>query len=496
MRNRIRILATSDIHGQVENLARISTLVKMLRDEDTILIDNGDALEKSPLTFFHQRFHADQISMITKIMHAMHYDFINIGNHDFDDGPACLSLHLNNVGAPCLTHNCSVHAEPLGPTYAIVEAAGKKIAFFGLTTTAAAKYSAPKNIKNFHFTDAYTCAVKTVDVLKRLEKPDFIIALYHGSFENDPHTGKQTGISKEDNQAFRMLEDIQGIDLLIAGHEHRTYSGIHKHTAYVETAANGTELACIDLYTDTHMADIEIYPVDTEMDTEVLSDAAQEISEANAWLDTICGHTDMDLLVHDENSARLHSHPLVQLYNRAAMAAGHCDLAASSLFRYTKGLPHDITMRDILASYPFINTLVVKEITGRQLKEYLEQTASFWSINNSADIIVSPWLEARQSLYENYDIVDGICYTIDVANPIGSRIIRLQYQAHDVKPEDTFMIALNSYRAYGGGGYDMLKEAKKLRSVPIDMTEIIADYIRSNDPLHFEFQPHVTVIAL
>ena len=92
MRNRIRILATSDIHGQVENLARISTLVKMLRDEDTILIDNGDALEKSPLTFFHQRFHADQISMITKIMHAMHYDFINIGNHDFDDGPACLFI--------------------------------------------------------------------------------------------------------------------------------------------------------------------------------------------------------------------------------------------------------------------------------------------------------------------------------------------------------------------------------------------------------------------
>ena len=91
--------------------------------------------------------------------------------------------------------------------------------------------------------------------------------------------------------------------------------------------------------------------------------------------------------------------------------------------------------------------------------------------------------------------MDGICYTIDVANPIGSRIIRLQYQAHDVKPEDTFMIALNSYRAYGGGGYDMLKEAKKLRSVPIDMTEIIADYIRLNDPLHFEFQPHVTVIA-
>lgn len=495
MKNRIRILATGDIHGHVENLARISTLVNLLRDEETILVDNGDVLEASSITRFHQRFHPDTVSPITKVMKAMHYDFINIGNHDFDDGPQALQRHLQQVGAPCLTHNCLEHDTPLGPTYAVVEAAGKKVAFFGVTTTAPKAYSAPRNIKGFRFQDAYTCALKTVDVLKRLEKPDFIVALYHGSFEKDPQSGQATGISPDDNQAWRMLKEIDGIDLLIAGHEHRTYSGVDRETAYVEMAANGEELVCVDLYTDTHTADAQIYTVDTEPDEAVLADVKAEITEADTWLDTVLGVSDMDLTVADEKAARLYGHPLIQLYTRAAMEAGHCELAAASLFRYTKGLPHTITMRDILACYPFANTLVVKEITGRQLKEYLEQSAAFWSLTSGAHIVVSPWLDTRQSLYENYDLVDGVDYTVNVANPIGSRIVRLEYKNRPVAADDTFMIALNSYRACGGGGYAMLKEAKKLRSVPLDMTDIIADYVHAHTPVHFTFHPNVTVVS-
>lgn len=63
MKNTIRILSTSDVHGCIYpnsyadgkthdiGLARLKTLIDVLRDEDTVLIDNGDTIEGTPFTF-------------------------------------------------------------------------------------------------------------------------------------------------------------------------------------------------------------------------------------------------------------------------------------------------------------------------------------------------------------------------------------------------------------------------------------------------------------
>ena len=135
MENRIRILATSDVHGYIypysyanneeENIgyARISTLVEALRDENTILIDNGDIIEGSPLMFYHMHNKKDEVSPVAKVLNAMEYDYINIGNHDFNYGEKVLLKHLNELNAPCITNNILYHNKTIGATYALCEIA-------------------------------------------------------------------------------------------------------------------------------------------------------------------------------------------------------------------------------------------------------------------------------------------------------------------------------------------------------------------------------------
>ena len=73
MSNKIKILSTSDIHGTIypyayadgksldEGLAKIKTLVDSLRDENTIVIDNGDTIEGSPFTYYHYAFNGNGV---------------------------------------------------------------------------------------------------------------------------------------------------------------------------------------------------------------------------------------------------------------------------------------------------------------------------------------------------------------------------------------------------------------------------------------------------
>jgi len=53
----------------------------------------------------------------------------------------------------------------------------------------------------------------------------------------------------------------------------------------------------------------------------------------------------------------------------------------------------------------------------------------------------------------NYDMVDGVSYALDLGKPAGSRVLQLSYQGQPVKPEQTFTLAITTYRLYGGGGY-------------------------------------------
>jgi 2',3'-cyclic-nucleotide 2'-phosphodiesterase/3'-nucleotidase len=506
MSNRIRILVTSDVHGSIfpysyadgsaqkKGYAQLYNLIEALRDENTLLLDNGDSLEGSPLSFFHYHTYPDKTAPVTAVMHAMQYDYINVGNHDFNYGEDALMIHFNNVGAPCITSNYLYKGVPYGPNYVIREIAGKKIALIGVTTQYIPHWETKEHLKESAFTDAFETLKKNVALAKKLEKPDYIIGLYHGGFERDLKTGFLSEEETGENEGYKMMSQIPDLDILLAGHQHISSCGTFRNIVYTETEADGTELACVDIYPDTNVIEPRLLRGEGK-DTPAITETIQaEEQECQVWLDRTLGTTDVDLRVIDENDARLHKTQLITFLNHVQMEVTGADIAATALFLFATGFDRSITMRNLVSTYVYPNTLVVKKITGKILREYLEKDAEFWAITAQGAIGIDKFHDFPTPQHYNYDMMDGIEYTIQVSKPIGQRIIALTRNGKEIQDEDEFTLCVNNYRASGGGNFTMLTKCPTVSTNLSSMVELLADYIMQHKVISFEPVNNITVI--
>lgn len=501
----IRLLATSDVHGYIypysyatkkeENIgyAKISSLIKTLRDENTIVIDNGDVLEGSPLMFYHMHYDIDNISPVSKVLKEINYDFINIGNHDYNYGEDILLKHLNYLNGKCITANILYKGKPFNHEYVIKEIAGKRIALFGLTTQYISNWESKEHIKDSVFLDAYDTCKKLVKEIKEKENPDYIVCVYHGGFEKDLESGKPTEELTNENEGYKILEEIDGLDILITGHQHRSLSGKKFNKVYTQTSDKGKELACIEINTDTNSIDARILEANIEADTSITNLVLDEEEKCQKWLDTPLGTSNVDLKIIDEDKARLHKSQVITFLNDVSKYASGADLNANALFAGATGFNKDITMRDLVSTYVYPNTLVVKKITGKVLKEYLEKCAEYFDIKDDEIVVSYNYLWPKPQKF-NYDMVDGVDYTIKVSNPIGQRLIKLTYKDKEVNDDDTFTLCINNYRASGGGDYHMIKEAPTIKDIQKGMVEILADYIIDKKVIDFKEVNNITVI--
>lgn len=120
-------------------------------------------------------------------------------------------------------------------------------------------------------------------------------------------------------------------------------------------------------------------------------------------------------------------------------------------------------MSDMFTLYKYENMLYTLEMTGRELKDYLEMSYSLWTdVMNSQDdnlLLFSGLRTAAKGDYAkllnpsyNFDSAAGINYTVDVTKPQGEKITITSMS--DGTPFDfdkTYRVAVNSYRGNGGG---------------------------------------------
>lgn len=478
---KLRILATTDIHGTIlshsylnnketnSSLSRISTAIKHYRNDELILIDNGDVLQGSPLVAYNNRY--QHFSLFAKAMNALNYNYYTLGNHDFNYGIDVLARFISENNAEGLTQNILIHNQPIGSSRIYTSEEGHTIAFIGAVTDYLPNWEQPKNLENITIFDVKDTIQKQVELLRH--EVDTVVVCYHGGFERDLETGELQEHTKE-NVGYE-LTTIPGIDVLITGHQHRSLVTSINDVLCVQCTFNAQEFMILELDKkgwSARLEQVSNYEIDHTFEALFQKDEAL----VQEWLDTEIGHGP-DMIIDDVFKAQLTKPMFTSFVNQVAIDYFKADFAFSSLFNQSPGLKQHITMRDLIASYPYPNTFVLIEITKELLLEYLEKNATYFELHGDLVTITPEFVSPKLEMY-NYDMGDGLSYQIDLTKPKGQRITLLE-----ISDKETYTMVINNYRASGGGKFFMIKDARKIKEDPNEVIDLLYDYIYNNSPL-------------
>lgn len=498
------IFETSDLHGNVypinygnnkethSGMAKIASLLNKEKQvaDYTLLIDNGDLIQGTPLTYHFAKFLSEKNNPIISILNFLEYDAAVIGNHEFNFGMSLLADSINEANFPCLSANIIDEAKnqpAFGLPYFIKEFPnGLRIAVLGITTHYIPNWENPNHIKGLKFEDAFKAAKKWVSYLQENEDYDLLVVSYHGGFERDLTTGEPIETLTGENQGWRLCHEIEGIDVLLTGHQHRRITSSLNGITVVQPGFNGQVLGKVNIQFQlqdgkwkavSKRAELLEVKDSTAAEKEVLALAEDFEKQTQAWLDQPIGKIIGDMSIDNAFNLRLSEHPLIEFINKVQMDAAGVDISSTALFHNkSPGLSEQVTMRDIVSNYIYPNTLKVIRISGQDIKDALEKCASYFSLNEKQEIEVNPKFVEPKPQHYNYDMWEGIEYELNISKPIGSRVEKLSRNGEPICLSGQFDVVMNNYRAGGGGNYEMFKDKPVINDIKKDMTELLADY--------------------
>ncbi len=468
----LTILHTSDLHGRVDprdaladrdlggGLGRVAAVVKHVRAEGnpTLLLDSGDTIQGDPAQalVFAGRI-GDGTDPIVRAMNLLGYDAMAVGNHEFDFGLPRLEKSRAQAKFPWLSANTlDAGGRPAFPAYVVKELAGVRVGILGLVTPGVAGWESPALLGGLRFGDSVEAARRYVPILRGQERCDLVVVIAHEGFERDPGTGGERG-DRGENQAYALATGVPGIDLLLAGHAHVLLSPRRLGATWVSQPGRwGEALTRFDVtltprgerFTVTDVSGRNLPMRAVAADPAVVATAAPEHEAALRILAEPAGT--LASAVSGEG-ARSRDTGLLDWLHAVQRREGGAELSFCSLLpaQPPEWPAGPLTVRQIWAFYPYENGLVTVEATGRQVRAALERAAA---------------CAARpDELGRNCDTLSGADYVLDLSRPAGARVVSLRRGGREVADGDVFTVAINSYRAAGGGGYSMWKAARTLR---------------------------------
>ncbi|WP_077702470.1 bifunctional metallophosphatase/5'-nucleotidase [Virgibacillus dokdonensis] len=502
----VSLIYTSDIHGHImpinygtneesaNGLARYATAVKQIRSthDNVIVLDNGDLIQGTPLMTHYVKEHPHEVNPIIQAMNKINIDASVIGNHEFNFGQSILQAAMKQSDFPWLAANVldAETKEPkYGPPYMIKTLKdGIKVAILGVTTHYIPNWESPEHIADIHFRDAYETVKTWVPSIHKKEQPDLLVVSYHGGFERDIHTGEATETLTGENQGYAICQ-IKGIDVLLTGHQHRQLTGTVHDVLVIQPGNNATLYGKVDTQFTKSAAGWQIIDkkaslhnlAQTPPDQEIVHLTKEVEASTQQWLDQPVGYIKGDMTIDDPLQARTRKHPFIEFIQKVQMEASGADISVTALLNNdSKGFSQTVTMRDVVANYMYPNTLVVLELQGADIRAALEKSAAYFTLNENGAIVVNPAFEKPKPQHYNYDMWEGVTYTINVAKPIGNRVEKLCYHGKPITEKENYHVVLNNYRASGGGDYSMFKNKPVVKEIQKDAVELIRAYFEKN----------------
>lgn len=540
----LTVMGTTDLHGHVFNwdyfkdaeyadakgnamgLARVSTLVNQIRQEkgrrNTLLLDAGDTIQGTPLTYYFAKVDpitakGGPVHPMAQAMNAIGYDAAALGNHEFNYGIETLRKFEDQCRFPLLGAN-ALDAKTLKPafppyfikTFRVPGAPPVKVAVLGLTNPGIAIWDKAYVQGKLTFPGLEEQAAKWVPKLKSMGADVVVVSAHSGSSGTSSY-GDQ--LPYVENSAALVAQQVPGIDAILVGHAHVeipelkvTNTATGKTVVLSEPLCYAERLSVFDFelvfekgrWTVESVAaslrDAKTVADDPKI-TRLLKDEHALVVE---YVNQVVGTAKATLTTVD---ARYKDAPIIDLITKvqedvvkAALAgtayASLPVIAQASPFSRTSEIPAgEVTIRDLSGLYVYDNTLVAKLLTGAQVRAYLEYSAEYF-VQTAADAVVDTekLTNANGRPDYNYDYVSGFSYDIDIAQAAGSRIKNLTYNGAALDDTQQFVLAVNNYRANGGGAFPHVASATEVWAESTEIRTRIAEWVTAKgvlDPADF-----------
>lgn len=518
---KLRMIETTDVHGRFfpydfvrqqpteGSLARVSSYVDSLRNiygDRLLLMDAGDVLQGQPVVTYYNYEKTDVPNVASGVSNYLRYDVQTMGNHDVETGHAVYDKWIGELKCPMLAANMvsAATGEPYLKPYVMFNRDGIKIAVIGLITPGVPSWLSEQLWSGLRFEDAVTSARKWIDIVKKKERPDLIVGLFHTGVNDHSLTNGSRNDATAD-----IARTVPGFDIIFYGHDHTTHyeeitSSDGSKTLIVNPANNAMRVADAEIELSRKgdkKINVSIVDVaNRSIDSKYMAAFDSQINEVKKYVTTEIGSFTTSMTSRD---CYFGPSSLVDFIHDVMLSTSGADISFAS------PLSFDVTVKEGTASlsdmyklYSYENDLCMMSLSGSEIRRYLEKSYNGWVTTmtspadhllkiNSGDAKRDKFFGLATPFY-NLDSAAGIIYEVDVTKPFGSRII-IKSMADGTPFDDnrTYKVAVNSYRAAGGGG--MLTDGAGINKADLEkrilwrgdytLRDYIIQYVRKHSPI-------------
>ncbi len=496
---KIKLIETSDVHGAImpydlvgdssisSSLSQVYTYTNSERQtagQEVILLDNGDILQGDPLVYYYNYEVPDAPHIYAKAMNLMKYDAATIGNHDIEAGHSVYDKFNREINFPWLATNAinTETGDPYFKPYTIIEKADVRVAILGLITPAIPQWLPEILWDGIEFEDMIVTAKKWVNIIKENEDPDLLVGLFHAGVDYT-YNNESKDTYRNENASRLVAEQVPDFDIVFVGHDHLGWN-------FETTNVNGNPVLILGPLSRAKNVAVatatmnynssnqrwekeeivgEIVSMNNyKPDHHFMSKFTVSLNAVSNYVAKPLGRITKDIT---SNESLFGPSEFVDLIHTFQLEKTGADISFVSPLSFNTQIDSGwIRVKDMFKLYRYENFLYIMELSGQEIKDYLEYSFAGWfnkmesvddhllkfKKDNKGDLIYfehtnSPRLSG---IYYNFSNAAGINYTVDVTKPEGKRVtIKCFSDNSDFKLDKKYTVTINSYRGNGGGGH-------------------------------------------
>ncbi|MCZ4693508.1 bifunctional metallophosphatase/5'-nucleotidase [Ancylomarina euxinus] len=480
-----KILATTDVHGAIfpydlvndrqagSSLAQAYSHIFQERgktNQHVLLLDNGDILQGDPMVYYSNFEKTEQEHICAEVMNFMGYNAGAVGNHDIEPGHEVYDRLAKEFSFPWMAANAIKKSDgtPYFQPYTTIEKDGIKIVIIGFVTPAIPKWLPEKIWSGMHFEELEDSAKKWMAIIKEKEQPDMVIGLLHSGMGE---LGDNKSEVKE-NAALQVAKNVSGFDMLVCGHDHQeTIKWVenidNQKVLIVNPKSKAQFIADVAVrfrlnadkktYTkkfEPQLVDVKALPVSKDFEERFHS----SFTEVKNYVSRPVGQFTKSI---ETSESMFGDSPFVDLIHNIQLDLADAEISFTAPLSFNASIDSGmLEVRDLFKLYRFENLLYTMNLSGQEIKDFLEYSYDKWFRQMQKKTDPMLFIESSEkgnrlsTMFFNYDSAEGIDYELDLKKEKGNRIrIIKMSNGQPFNLGKTYKVALNSYRGNGGGGH-------------------------------------------